>query len=66
MSRHGPTTDLGFERLVAASWLTHGADAFFQNVCELDLVFSFYKVSSGFPRNTAAWSCLVGGRTRNL
>lgn len=22
------------------------ADAFFQNVCELDLVFSFYKVSS--------------------
>lgn len=26
--------------------VTDRTDAFFQNVCELDLVFSFYKVSS--------------------
>lgn len=37
------------------------ADAFFQNVCELDLVFSFYKVSA------SVWSMQVchgldGGR----
>ena len=25
---------------------------YFHNVCELDLVFNFYKVSPGYPENT--------------
>jgi hypothetical protein len=52
--------------LEAIHFFVEVLDQFFGNVCELDLVFNFYKVSDGGGGGVIAWTFHLPPRVRIL